>query len=364
MTVGAFLALLLFGFIGFFFVKMFQTLASIRAMEEKVLKPFAARTGLTFAPRTIHSSARAYGRLSDIPVSIELHPRPDGFHTLVTSSTRHLMPADMLVGQLDIEESLFQGENILVGHPEIDHSLRCHASEEERLVTLFTHAPLRTAIRPLTNGTSASMIRGEEITLGRSGVPSEAELEDLVQDIITLAAELDRGRVRDSLEVAEQLSLSVEKRSNMLWMHGTHREQTVEVAVNLHHDTTTITVPLSGLPQQFSIVAGKQADAVRLGDPILDGMVSVRTEHPEQIAALLRDDALRGVLLAVVHAWPKSTVTNEHITLHLPHVRSSELEARLEEVTTLAAGLTRARPTQDAQRAAQRKTVREGPGTG
>ena len=357
-------ASLMFPLIMSIFVVIFCIELSRKKVRKQIWKQFAHERKLAYMPGTLFSHSSIQGSLSGYPLSIRIISRGGKnktHYTQVTTSARRSMPAGMVIAQESLLASigkLFGGQDIQIGEASLDSKLRFQAGSEETLIALFTHAPLKRAIRALTSYTTYSAIRGQEITLEKRGqVRTAAGLEALTQEAITLAAELDRARVRGSLEAAERLSLSVKERKNTLRMLGTYREQTVEVSVDLRRDTTTITVPLSGLPQQFSVVAGKQADAVRLGDPILDGMVSVRTEHPEQIAALLRDDALRGVLLAVVHAWPKSTVTNKSITLRLPHVRSSELETRLEEVTTLAAGLTRARPAQTTSRAALRETT-------
>ena len=95
-------------------------------------------------------------------------------------------------------------------------------------------------------------------------------------------------------------------------------------------------MPIQGLPPGLSVSAKQQSDGIRLGDPVLDGMVTVRGQDPERIRSLLRSDELRGVLLAVVHAWPGSSVTHQGVRLRMPGSCAVGLDARLEEATTLA----------------------------
>lgn len=80
---------------------------------------------------------------------------------------------------------------------------------------------------------------------------------------------------------------------------------------------------------------------VRLGDPILDTLVSVRTGAPEVLAARISRDEVRGPLLELVHGMPGAEVRSNELVF----VASGRLGKRLLAVTDTVLAAARALST-------------------
>ena len=77
----------------------------------------------------------------------------------------------------------------------------------------------------------------------------------------------------------------------------------------------------------------------KLGDPILDGMISVHTSDPAALAARISSDEVRGALLEVVHGYQGSVLTADGV--HLVHDGRllSELPKAVDAVVALVKAL-------------------------
>lgn len=79
------------------------------------------------------------------------------------------------------------------------------------------------------------------------------------------------------------------------------------------------------------------APGVIVGSPILDGLVDVSGDP--SAAAVLQDPDLTAALLAVIHAWPRSTIDERYVTLRSPDAMGRQLEDRCQEVIALVEAL-------------------------
>jgi len=103
---------------------------------------------------------------------------------------------------------------------------------------------------------------------------------------------------------------------------------------------TTITAWFSpSLPQGTRIRHIALGADHKLGDPILDGMVSVRTTEPEQLAERIANDKVRGLLLEVVHGYQGSVVDVDSIILKAPGRLLKSLPTALQSVVELSKAL-------------------------
>jgi hypothetical protein len=242
---------------------------------------------------------------------------------------------------MDAMGKMLGGQDIKIGDDILDPQFRFRSTDPEGTQALFTDPELRQAIGYLSNGGSTNCrLENEQVVLERRGLIS-INLSDILDDVIMMTAALDDALIRPWQDIASRLVLVLSDSRRRVTLTGSHRERQVFLSVNLAANRTIIDVPVTGLPAQLTITKGDKPGAVRLGDPILDGMVSVTGNEPDAIRALLRDDILRGELLAVVHAWPGSQITPKGIKLVMPGSAAVDLEARLEETTTLASTLTR-----------------------
>ncbi len=98
------------------------------------------------------------------------------------------------------------------------------------------------------------------------------------------------------------------------------------------------------MPPGLSVVHRDLAPerGLRVGSPVLDGLICARGDEAA-VPALLRSPGLAGPLLAVVHAWPGSTVDARQVTLRYPDAMGRELEERCVEVIALVVALRECR---------------------
>lgn len=303
-------------------------------------------------------SGRIDGRLVRVSV-VKRGGKNKTTYTRATLTTLRAMPQDLAVAQeglLDAFSKLAGGQDIEIGQTTLDKKLRFRGASESSVVSLFADDALQDALQVLNNYSHFSRLKGNEVIVEQRGLMTDS-IDVLVNDALNIAAVMEAARVRPWQDAANVLKLSLREQNDRLILSGEHRTHAIEIATDLKQDTTTITLPLSGMPAGLSVTAGSEAAGLTLGDPILDGMVTVSGNNPDAVRMLLKDDELRGVLLAVVHAWPGSSVTASRIRLALPTTDTTDLPARLEEVTTLASRLMR--PdwyAPSGQRAAQRRT--------
>ena len=327
---------------------------------ERTWGQYAQEQGFRFVPKDFFTEPEIYGEVGGRSVLVSVVKRGGKNKTTFTRatiSTLRAMPKDLAVAQggvIDAFSTLVGGQDIEIGQEALDKKLRIRGASEASIVSMFADADLQRALRVLTNYAHFSKLKDNSIIVEQRGMMTDS-IDQLVSDALHIAEAMDSARMRPWQEAAHQQKLSLSEQSDRLILSGEHRGHTIKITVDLKQDTTTITLPLSGMPAGLSVVASTEA-GIKLGDPILDGMLTVLGSNPETVRMLLLDDELRGVLLAVVHAWPGASVNASRIRLPLPHTDATDLAARLEEVTTLASRLTRPGWYAPGQRAAQRRT--------
>lgn len=97
---------------------------------------------------------------------------------------------------------------------------------------------------------------------------------------------------------------------------------------------TTIVATL-GLPFPLTVAHRKSSDAPGIGNPILDMLLSVESPCMPKARALLDDERLTESLLAVLHRWPDSTLTETRLVLVAPGRLTDGLAEALDEVQAL-----------------------------
>jgi len=103
---------------------------------------------------------------------------------------------------------------------------------------------------------------------------------------------------------------------------------------------TQITADLpASLPAKTKIAhAALKAGDAKLGDPIMDSMLSIQTSDADALAALLCNDRARGALLQIVHGFEGSVVTSNRIRLEAP----GRLLAQLDDAVLAVVELVKA----------------------
>lgn len=94
-----------------------------------------------------------------------------------------------------------------------------------------------------------------------------------------------------------------------------------------------------------SVLGPAGSGSVRLGDPVLDGMIGVATPEPEALAERIARDEVRGLVLEVVHGHPGSEVAGDTVRLAVPGRLRAELGAKVDLALALAGALARSGST-------------------
>lgn len=351
------------GFIIIIFVTALVGLLSYSKQVSSVERSwgeYAQATGLRFTAKDFFTEPALAGQIDGYSVFVTTVKRGGKNKTTFTQATittLRAMPQGLTVNQeglLDAVTKLVGGQDIAIGEETLDSKLRFRGESAASITALFADHNLQHTLQFLSNYTHFSKLKGREVIVDQRGLMTDS-IDLLVSDALRIAQAMDMARLRPWQELAHQLGLSLSEQLDRIVLSGEHRGHTIKLTVDLKQDTSTITLPLSGMPAGLSVVASTEA-GIKLGDPILDGMLTVGGSNPDAVRMLLLDDELRGVLLAVVHAWPGASVNASRIRLPLPHTDTTDLAARLEEVTTLASRLMRPGWYAPDQRAAQRRT--------
>lgn len=333
------------------------------ATMERHWQALAAERGLQWLPGGWFTNPQVLGEQDDYSVAVGIQMRSQGKssvpYTTITARPRRPLPADLRItpeGFMDAMGKMLGGQDIQIGDAYLDQQLRFRSTDPEATKALFADPGLRQAIGALANGCSYSRLENGEIVLEKSGRVS-AGVGAMLDDVLKMVAALDGARLTPWQAVSSRLGLSLSDDRRRASLTGTHRGRQVILSVSFEASRTVIDVPVTGLPPGLTITKGKKPDAIRLGDPVLDGMIAATGRDPDAIRELLRDDSLRGELLSVIHAWPGSQVVSRGVRLVMPGAAAKGLEARLEEATTLATSLSRRLEEQQKRRTAVRQVT-------
>lgn len=332
--------------------------------REKLVSRWSALAearGMQFRPGGWFAHPEVSGKVDsrDVEIGIELRSQGKSSipYTTVQATTLRPMPVGLEVtreGLGDAIGKMLGGQDIQISDARLDPKLRFRAQDAPAAAAMFSDPALRRDLSSLLTPCSYSRLHGQHVILeaqGRSKTPVESMLEEAVK----LARSLDNARLSPWQAAASRHNLELRDQVSRITLSGTHRGRHVVINADLRGNATFIDVPVTGLPAGLSITRGKDPAGVRLGDPVLDGMITVKGRNPDALRALLRDDDLRGELLAVVHAWPGSAVVREGVRLCLPGAAAEGLEARLEEATALASRLSARLEAAEKQRQRQRQ---------
>lgn len=186
---------------------------------------------------------------------------------------------------------------------------------------------LTPAVRDLVQKLKLRELRlsGRRITVTRQdGAPPVA----LIAGALKLAELLSEGGWD---RVAEKLGLTQDDEGTL-----TGLVRGVPLTAMLDGEDTVVSARVTG--HGVRAVHKDLGGGVSIGDPVLDGLVSLRGD-PEHLRQVLDPDTA-GALLAVVHAYAGSEVGPAGVRLVFPGMAIDELEELVERVVTLAESLS------------------------
>ena len=319
----------------------------LRAVWRRV----ASERGLRFTEGSLFVPTSMVGDIDDMHIHVDIHSRKQGKSSVPYTRVQVVPPQQVPDGLRLTPEGLGSalvkavgGQDIQVGEAALDSRTRIQGDNPADVQALFADARLQSELLGLFSTSRFNHFGGGAVVLEKRGRVTD-DIGRLMEQALSIARQLSEARMRpwnDLVRRHPDLALSTPDRAHIALAGQTADGLHVQAAARLDAGRTRLTVAVpADLPPGLVIAAGDRPGGVRLGDPVLDGMVSVSGAPAEVLRPLLLDDELRGELLAVVHAFPGSRVSGNSVVLNLPVASTLELADRLEDACRLARALAR-----------------------
>ena len=225
---------------------------------------------------------------------------------------------------------MFGAKDIQLGN-ELDPELRINGDREEDVRELMCDPDVLKNLRSVVHNGGKLTLRGRDLEIRVRGRHLE-NAEPRVRMATELVLALARARRKHWSAVAAVHGLEPEGHNRMKngVLDVTWREGVTEIRGRVRRFLPTGTRVMH---------VDKGVGKVKLGDPILDTMVSIETSDPAALSERLSDDEVRGALLEVVHGFPGSMVTEREIILATRQWPGRFLEKGVDAVKELQRGL-------------------------
>ncbi len=297
------------------------------------------------------------GTIGQIRVSVRQVLRHTGdsrkFFTRVQLLLDAPLPDGMEIRRPVPGGSLFRPGRIrhLMGSLEVDRAFALYGPDTVPMRSLAASSRIRRALAHADRIGAYVTMDDHLLQLDQVGRGVD-DLRERIEHAMELATALADVSGAPWLKAVERFGLTLRREGRRLVLEGDRPWGSLRVVtrVDLEPLPTRLTARFDrALGPAFSVTSlvDRSIDpGIRLGDPILDGMIAVSSRHPVATQALLSHASLRGPLLAVVHAFPMSRVGEREIILHLDALDPDTLDERIQDVIDLAEVLT-ARPGSD-----------------
>lgn len=298
-----------------------------------------------------HRATRLEGTMEGLPITIALAHGVSADHlgacTVIELPVPGMLPPGMQLtpeGMGRYIDRLLDGQDIQLGDKEVDRALTIRGSDPDTIREILTAPTVLEAFRDLRRKGATARLEQGQLHIVHDVCLSD-RLEIRTRSALELARELGAVLFRpyDELASAHDLALTVLDAAFHLEgeVDGLSTRIDSEMGNATNHHGTIIRVDVPGLPGDLRVTLRGEGDGdgQRLGDPILDPLVTVT--GPSELATRLDDAELRGDLLAVIHGYPRSRVARGSVTLITDHVLVSQLPGAAEAALALARTLRR-----------------------
>ena len=308
-----------------------------------------SEAGLTFTPGGLFSSAVLHGELDGVSVHVDILTRQEGetgsYYTQVWGRVPVVLPAGLRITPEGLGTTLVKmvgGQDIQVGDVVLDDRARIQGDSPEDIRGLFADPALRRVFLDLFGSSRYNRLEDGKVILEKPGRHGE-EVRGMLRTVVAISRALADARLRPWQALTVQHpGLSIALRDTRLLLEGQAEGVAVHGRADLRLGRTELRVEVpASLPPGLVVSSGRLEGALKLGDPVLDSAVSVRGASSEAVRALLRDDALRGDLLSVLHAWPGSRIENNSVVMLIPSASPPALAEHLRDALLLAHHLAR-----------------------
>jgi hypothetical protein len=314
-----------------------------RREHEESLRALAQRRSLHLEAGSMFQHPVLRGYLNDVGVVLDVLTKKQGkstvHYTRATARTRVAMPDRMELHREDVGtfvSQMFGGQDIEIGDERLDELWRVRGRVRSDVVSLLQDSDAKLVCETLAEHRLNHM-QPNQVVLHSEGRLKEEGAEALLERAAELAQRLTDARLRPWREASERCGMTMELSHDEVTLQGDIEGFTVHIRGDLKQGSTVVRVRCApGLPAGLLVTEGEGGG---LGDPILDRMVQVQAQNLADARPILLDEHVHGDLLAVVHAYPGSSLTQDHIDMALPWATSSALLDRIDDAVKLGVSL-------------------------
>jgi hypothetical protein len=278
-------------------------------------------------------------------------------YTVVTLQCPVALPPGLQItreGAGDTLAKLFGGQDIELGDPILDPKLRIKGLDPDAVREVLAWPAVRDRLILLLQAGTYSRIEAGSIILEEQGA-KDLQLERNLAEGAALAEALAEAVQAPWTRLGARFGLEVEGTTGGVELRGEVAGLRVEARAQVGRSdagpqtVVRFTLP-EGLPRMGVSLSerggerGGESPGIRLGDPVLDGLVKVEARDEQAARALLTGPAaqaadLHGKLLAIIHGRPGSVLSGRELRVKGPGATADHVGALIDEGLALACAL-------------------------
>lgn len=324
----------------------------------------AKREGLLLERRGFFGHPTLTGLVDGVQVKVSVVVRGSGNsqvpYTVVRATSPVSLPHGLRVSSEGFGASvvkLFGGQDIALGDSLLDPDLRIRGVDEGVVRQVLKNDRVRPMLPRLVTADHHSRIESDNVLIEEKG-RKDARLEHNLGTAVALAKALGAAVQFPWMELAERTGLALRQTGGGVRFDGSVDGLRVAGRVLLGrsdpgtHTTVRVTLPATMPAMGISLLdrtqlRGDRPDAdlgLRLGDPVLDGLIRVDAREPDRARALLTgpialETDLHGKLLAAIHGHPGSVVTSREVRVVSPGSTAEHAGELIDQALDLARAL-------------------------
>jgi len=296
----------------------------------------ATRNGWRFTPTSIQQNMIINGMIEkyyfEVTPVTQLRPTEhfagNADYTMVTVPLRNPNLPEMRITTSGLLDTV--RKDIQIGIEELDQKLLIQG--DPKIIQNLKTNRVRELLGKMASGHPASRIEKKQVIWCHDGLHASC-LEQHINDCIALAQAIDASEHEIWSGFSTAHGLGIHHTKGALALRGfvdSHK-----VRIQMVDQSTQIMVHIGDYwPQNLRILPGKHPNAIPTYNPILDPLISVvgMAQTPFRFSST----DLAENLLAVLHAYPKSSVSNGMVCLVFPGQEADDLGAPLHDALALA----------------------------
>ena len=220
--------------------------------------------------------------------------------------------------------------DIRIGVDELDAKLLIQG--DPRIKQNLTNPAVLALLTKMADGHTASRIEKRQVIWCCDGLHASA-LEPLINDCVALAEAIDTSEHTAWEGLSATYGLAIHCVNGLLTLRGFVDAHKVRIQF-VEQDTHILVTIGDAWPDAMRILPGTRPNAIPTHNPILDPLMSV--VGPRNTSLNFTSPKLAENLLAVLHAYPDSSVFSKQVCLVYPGQQAKELDVPLQDALSLA----------------------------